>query len=213
MLRKTMFLPAEFDFHFPTDLSEITPEFLIAAAIVVAVIVVLIVLTVTLSGKRKKKRKLDSSNEKPKDDSAYTQPFFDSQPLGTKSVNYENDVIGNEADKTEEQYSESMEYAIKSDISYTASFDPIKVEDLKPTKAPRSGKKLPPVKVEDGYAVITSEHRQKLEKAYSYALKKCAITGTSEELQELLDAKKYMTMDRIPRDEFKRLLDLLMQKR
>lgn len=216
----------DFDFRLPTSLDDITPGFLTVMVCLVALIVI-IVSVVVLS--KKKKERLRALEQKERRNNRQSQV---AQDFSASPVIYESDSIQPPQEPvTDEPAPEILEAAIRPDISYTASFAPVKVQPTVPHK-PKSaaeifgagGRKTPEqeaeesadnnkLKIENGFVVVTSVQKSQLEKAYSIALRKCAVNGTSKDLEKLLEAKRMLSMNKIPQKDFEVLMALLFPQR
>lgn len=226
MLENLKNLFKDFDFRLPVSLNDITPDFLTVVLCLIALIAIII--SVAVLSKKKKERLAElerADKEKPE---VPNPPTADVKPaLKQAEVPNKRKAAPEPAAKAESQ--KPKETPIRSDISYTDSFAPVKTPHAAPRKPKSAAERFavnhnrPPVaaekppepnalKVENGLVIITPEQKNQLEKAYSAALRKCAMNGTSKELEKLLDAKRMLHMDKIPQKEFEGLMALLFPK-
>ncbi len=221
----------DFDFRLPTSLDDITPGFLTVVVCLVALIVIII--SVVILSKKKKQRIIALEQKKENRTETILDPPVS---LGKTSVSSDGKIRNQQSvaagDSEKKPKHDLSKAAIRPDISYTASFTPIKVQQPAVPHRPKSAaerfsanhKKTfvqarqetaerNTLKIEDGFVIVTSVQKNQLEQAYSIALRKCAVNGTSKELEKLLDAKRMLNMDRIPQKDFEGLMALLFPQR
>lgn len=217
----------DFDFRLPTSLNDITPGFLTVMVCLVALIVI-IVSVVVLSKKKKERLRVLEQKER-----GNTRRSQIAQDFSASPVIYESDSVQQPQEPvTDEPAQEILEAAIRPDISYTASFAPVKAPQPAAPHKPKSaaeifgavGRKTPEqeaeeatennkLKIENGFVIVSSIQKSQLEKSYSIALRKCAVNGTSKDLEKLLEAKRMLSMNRIPQKDFEGLMALLFPQR
>lgn len=221
----------DFDFRLPTSLDDITPGFLTVVVCLVALIVIII--SVVILSKKKKQRIIALEQKKENQTETILEP---PASLGKTSVSSDGKIRNQQSvaagDSEKKPKHDLSKAAIRPDISYTASFTPIKVQQPAVPHRPKSAaerfsanhKKTfvqvkqetaerNTLKIEDGFVIVTSVQKNQLEQAYSIALRKCAVNGTSKDLEKLLDAKRMLNMDRIPQKDFEGLMALLFPQR
>lgn len=218
----------DFDFRLPTSLDDITADFV--AVVVCVVALAAIVISVCVLSKKKKEhiaemseRREAESNERPRETKPMQSKFIpEEKNLGIKQR------LAASPDKQQMP-------AVGKEVSYAADFEPKNTNAPTPVQRPKpasvsfaakpvepraehhaesapEAKKKDVVHVEDGFVIITAAQKAKLENAYSIAVRKCAVNGTSEDLERLLDAKRMLSKTKIPQREFKALLTLLFPK-
>lgn len=213
----------DFDFSLPTGLDDITADFVAVVVCIIAVIAIII--SVCVLSKKKKQRIAESERKKAAEQ--ITEP--ESTIIHSKFVPEEKNREIREK-LTVAENDTVIPPAVGREVSYAADFEPKKSQPRKPRPAAESSvpkskaaqprraeadkqvKRKDVVQVEDGFVIVNAAQKEKLEKAYAVALRKCAVNGTSDDLEKLLDAKRILNKSKIPQREFEGLLRLLFPK-
>lgn len=228
MLENLKKLFEDFDFRLPTSLNDITVGFLTVVACTVALVAIIISVCILSKKKKRRLRLAAQAEEAAREPKRIPSKFIPEE----KNREIREKLVDPEIEKEEPL----PQAAIKADISYTTSFEPVK-GNMRPARKPQPaaqvfaaeknksreahGNTAAPsmnreerdiVRVEDGFVTITPEQKTKLEKAYSAALRRCAVNGTSSDLENLLDAKRLLNQHKIPQQDFEALLNLLFPK-
>lgn len=216
MLENIKRLFDDFDFSLPTGLNDIGAGFVGVVVSVIALTAIIISICVL---SKKKRLHISEKSEAQKAQQPNRQTNASRREFIPEDKNREI------KEKFEDAGAKTDAPAIGREVSYAADFAPQKQRPAAPVQPPKAphpknmraqangqAKKKDIVSVRDGFVVINSAQREKLENAYSAALRKCAVNGTSDDLEKLLDAKRLLGKPKIPQREFEALLKLLFPK-